>query len=177
MTDNSAVHMRHCNQGEWVGLCKYGDDNYPAMTDPATQNALVREAEAQPTTTAGLERNKPRFHSQFPMCARKVRPDWACDCGQTAAIIAIETQARANALKEGGMTTEEPETTEARELNKAALRLYGLQSTQWRHARTCSYERGGRDCDCGLDDLPTSLLEIQAEARADAFKETRKAKL
>jgi hypothetical protein len=25
------VHLSHCNQGEWEGVCKYGDINCPAL--------------------------------------------------------------------------------------------------------------------------------------------------
>jgi hypothetical protein len=26
-----SVHLRHCNQGEWDGVCKYGDVSCPAL--------------------------------------------------------------------------------------------------------------------------------------------------
>jgi len=30
--DDVGVHLRHCNQGEYIGACKYGDDsNCPAL--------------------------------------------------------------------------------------------------------------------------------------------------
>lgn len=30
--DGMAVHLAHCNQGEYRGSCKYGDDDCPALT-------------------------------------------------------------------------------------------------------------------------------------------------
>jgi hypothetical protein len=28
---DTAVHMTHCNQGEWLGVCKYGEEDCPAL--------------------------------------------------------------------------------------------------------------------------------------------------
>ncbi len=28
---DTAVHMTHCNQGEWEGVCKYGEEDCPAL--------------------------------------------------------------------------------------------------------------------------------------------------
>jgi hypothetical protein len=28
---DTAVHMTHCNQGEWEGVCKYGEEGCPAL--------------------------------------------------------------------------------------------------------------------------------------------------
>ena len=36
---NREIHLAHCNQGEYVGICKYGYDSRPAITQgepPAT---------------------------------------------------------------------------------------------------------------------------------------------
>lgn len=38
MTHKARVHMHHCNQGEYVGTCKYGqDDRCPALKDSFNQ--------------------------------------------------------------------------------------------------------------------------------------------
>ena len=34
-TDHSAVHLHHCNIGEYEGSCKYGDENCPALDHAA----------------------------------------------------------------------------------------------------------------------------------------------
>lgn len=41
--DNVAVHLAHCNQGEWEGVCKYGDDDCPALTAPQPAQQPVQE--------------------------------------------------------------------------------------------------------------------------------------
>ncbi len=38
--DNIGVHMSHCNQGEYKGSCKYGDDNCPALKDEALNKII-----------------------------------------------------------------------------------------------------------------------------------------
>jgi len=44
--DTSAVHKAHCNQGEYEGCCKYGQDDFcPAISDTSAVE-LVRELEA-----------------------------------------------------------------------------------------------------------------------------------
>lgn len=45
-TDHSAVHLHHCNIGEYEGSCKYGDENCPAMAHAALK---AKWAPVQPT--------------------------------------------------------------------------------------------------------------------------------
>lgn len=42
-TTDRAVHLAHCNQGEWIGTCKYGEDlECPALgTDAVAADALT----------------------------------------------------------------------------------------------------------------------------------------
>lgn len=39
--DHVAVHMAHCNQGEWLGVCKYGAYDCPALSAPQPQREWV----------------------------------------------------------------------------------------------------------------------------------------
>ncbi|NHR04411.1 hypothetical protein HA052_04300 [Chromobacterium haemolyticum] len=41
------VHLEHCNQGEYVGSCKYGDDGCPAQAgaDGMTKEQMLEELE------------------------------------------------------------------------------------------------------------------------------------
>lgn len=46
MSGDTAVHLSHCNQNEYLGSCKYGDDNCPAFAPVgAPREALVRRIE------------------------------------------------------------------------------------------------------------------------------------
>jgi len=37
---DTAVHMNHCNQGEFVGVCKYGEEDCPALAQPEQAEAF-----------------------------------------------------------------------------------------------------------------------------------------
>ena len=39
-TDHSAVHLHHCNIGEYEGSCKYSEDDCPAMAHAALKAKL-----------------------------------------------------------------------------------------------------------------------------------------
>lgn len=45
-----AVHLRHCNQGDGVGVCAYGYEDCPAVANPEwikaywEENGLLRES-------------------------------------------------------------------------------------------------------------------------------------
>jgi hypothetical protein len=38
---DTAVHMTHCNQGEWVGVCKYGEEDCPALAQQEQEQEPV----------------------------------------------------------------------------------------------------------------------------------------
>ena len=40
---DTAVHMIHCNQGEWVGVCKYGEEDCPALAQQEQEPVAIVE--------------------------------------------------------------------------------------------------------------------------------------
>ena len=38
--DHTAVHLAHCNQGEWDGVCKYSDRDCPALSAQQPRKAV-----------------------------------------------------------------------------------------------------------------------------------------
>jgi hypothetical protein len=45
---DTAVHMTHCNQGEWVGVCKYGEEDCPALAQQEQEPVAWRSQNATP---------------------------------------------------------------------------------------------------------------------------------
>jgi hypothetical protein len=45
-SDGVAVHMAHCNQGEWEGVCKYGACDCPALAAPPPQTCHCKDRPA-----------------------------------------------------------------------------------------------------------------------------------
>jgi hypothetical protein len=41
--NDKAVHMAHCNMGDYLGSCKYGEDDCPAMSYSEYEKQLMQE--------------------------------------------------------------------------------------------------------------------------------------
>jgi hypothetical protein len=61
---DTAVHMTHCNQGEWVGVCKYGEENCPALAQQEQEPVAYTGDVARRMREAGMT-----FHLGMPHAA------------------------------------------------------------------------------------------------------------
>jgi hypothetical protein len=40
---HTTVHMSHCNQGEWDGVCNYGEEQCPALEQPEPDRPTIEQ--------------------------------------------------------------------------------------------------------------------------------------
>lgn len=61
---DTAVHMTHCNQGEWEGVCKYGEEDCPALAQQEQEQEPVAYLYSTIAGFVNLHRVKPIGHAK-----------------------------------------------------------------------------------------------------------------
>ena len=112
MGDKSAgVHLSHCNQGEFLGSCKFGvEDICPAFKPQPDQSGLLTDEELRGTSPSGswyvgcLQCAKRVAKAQRDLTAKTVKDEWRVKASDLVAMRAEiaekKCQARIEALIE-----------------------------------------------------------------------------
>ena len=63
--DDAGVHLAHCNQGEYCGSCKYGEDQSCPALAPAAPSALCPRTLEEAAKVARERYTDPGWHDYF----------------------------------------------------------------------------------------------------------------
>jgi len=81
--DERGVHLTHCNQGEYLGGCKYGEDaTCPALGGPCPPHLFVPEDAGLSDGSCWMGSGVPLHFNSCTKCGERRGPFMAADYGE-----------------------------------------------------------------------------------------------